>query len=338
MERTAIAGVSDNGCMRRLLVLGVLCAACGSSSPTAPNRLSTPPMPPVSETVTLTGHLTATNGGQSLGGVDVASTGFSSTTDGSGAFAGAVLPTSFLSLTMTGSSIVPRSLNVAVMGARDFPVTAISLAGGFDLTFYRQFVRNAYETPDAMEPLRRWTTTPALYVQTIDTQGKPIGIVPANLDPMIATMVQAISEWSNGAFRSPVVQIGAETREGQAGWITVKWLAEAAEDPDACGRAQIAKDGGWIQFNPKLAGCRCPGQGPISNKILLHEVGHAMGFYHTQNATDVMNISERNGGCGLTISAKERYHAAIAYQRPVGNRDPDSDPSGAVALQSISVR
>ena len=286
----------------------------------------------------LSGHLTAINGGQSLANVDVVSTEFSSTTDGSGAFAGAVLPTSFLSLTLTGSGIVPRSLNVAVMGARDFPLSAISLTGGFDLTFYRQFVRNAHDAPDIMQPLRRWTTAPALYVQTVDTQGKPIEIVPANLDPMIATMVGAISEWTNGAFRSPVVQLGAETREGRAGWITVKWLAEAAEDPEACGRAQVARDGGWIQFNPKLAGCRCPGEGPISNKILAHEVGHAMGFYHTENATDVMNISQQNGGCGLTISAKERYHAAIAYQRPVGNRDPDADPIGTVNLQTISVR
>jgi hypothetical protein len=36
--------------------------------------------------------------------------------------------------------------------------------------------------------------------------------------------------------------------------------------------------------------------------------------------------------CDITPSARERYHAAIAYSRPVGNRDPDDDSSTATIL------
>jgi hypothetical protein len=34
--------------------------------------------------------------------------------------------------------------------------------------------------------------------------------------------------------------------------------------------------------------------------------------------------------CDAVPSARERYHAAIAYSRPLGNADPDIDPAGAV--------
>jgi hypothetical protein len=39
--------------------------------------------------------------------------------------------------------------------------------------------------------------------------------------------------------------------------------------------------------------------------------------------------------CDLEPSARERLHAAIAYSRPVGNVDPDTDPLTVVSLQSL---
>jgi|RhiMetdeSRZDD1v2_1073273.scaffolds.fasta_scaffold19018_6 hypothetical protein len=35
--------------------------------------------------------------------------------------------------------------------------------------------------------------------------------------------------------------------------------------------------------------------------------------------------------------ARERAHAAIAYARPVGNTDPDTDPSGAFSIAPTRV-
>jgi hypothetical protein len=37
-------------------------------------------------------------------------------------------------------------------------------------------------------------------------------------------------------------------------------------------------------------------------------------------------------------SARELAAAVIAYARPVGNTDPDIDPSGAVTLAPLAVR
>ena len=50
----------------------------------------------------------------------------------------------------------------------------------------------------------------------------------------------------------------------------------------------------------------------------FHEIVHALGFWHV---TDGFSV---NNDCGQLMPALE-YHAAIAYQRPVGNADPDID-------------
>jgi hypothetical protein len=61
-----------------------------------------------------------------------------------------------------------------------------------------------------------------------------------------------------------------------------------------------------------------------------------MGFWHTDSPADLMwHIS---GTCDNAMpSARELAHAAIAYRRPVGNTDPDVDPTTAVNLKPLRV-
>ena len=59
----------------------------------------------------------------------------------------------------------------------------------------------------------------------------------------------------------------------------------------------------------------------------MHEVGHALGFFHVADTKSVM-YPFIPGNCPPgDLSADERYHSAIAYTRPRGNVDPDADPS-----------
>jgi hypothetical protein len=63
-----------------------------------------------------------------------------------------------------------------------------------------------------------------------------------------------------------------------------------------------------------------------------------MGFRHAGTVNDVM-FPGTGDYCDATLSARERYHAAIAYARPVGNRDPDDDTTiGAIlSMPTITV-
>jgi hypothetical protein len=322
-----------------LMAAVLLCCDCGGGSPATPTP--TPPVvanptPVPPSAVTFTGRVTATNGQQALPNV-MASFGpaIRAVTDSAGTFTMRFQPGTTSRLTLEGETIVPRSLVASVNETRTLDLNAITLTGSFDLAYYRELVRDAADSPGVLRPLRRWTRAPSLYVRTVDTQGRLIDTV--SLDAMIPIMTQAISEWTNNAFQ-PAVTRGTETREGQTGWMTVKWLADPSEDPTACGRATVGQDGGWVQFNYRLSVCRCAGGGPISDATIRHEFGHAMGFWHTATRGDLLYGGGTEGRCGLMMTARERYHAAIAYQRPIGNTDPDTDPSDVVNLAPLIVR
>ena len=197
---------------------------------------------------------------------------------------------------------------------------------GFSLDVYRQLVRNTYDAPNTMEPLRRQFQSPRIYLRTIDQAGQPMS--QAALDGAASVFTDdIIRAWSGDRLGIAGIERGTDTREGQAGWITVKWLNPV--QPDLCARAAVA--GTWIEINYLNGPCTCNDR--IRPRTIKHELGHVMGFWHTDSTNDLLS-GRGVGGCDANPSARERYHAAIAYTRPVGNRDVDVDIS-TVRLQPL---
>lgn len=315
--------------MRRACLIGLLglvVASCGSSTaaPSSAPPATTPATPTTPTATAFSGTLTATNGGQVLAGVTVSSGG---TTDAGGRF---TVPAAIGSLTFSGASILTRVVNLQ-QPDHAFSADAIALSGGFDVAFYRAFVRNGSEAPNVLQQLRRLTAAPNIYLRTIDSAGQPIDAVTLNAT---ATALRDVaSTWSGGRFGIASVTQGTDSRIGVSGWITVTWAAAATT---YCGQSDVGRDGGNIDLAPKSQGCGCPpsvSTVAIRPRTVKHELGHAFGYWHTGNAADLMS-GLAVAQCDQDPSERERYHAAIAYSRAPGNLDPDIDPA-AVALSHL---
>lgn len=309
-----------------VVAIALLAAACSDRTP----RPSPPiaPSPSPAPDAQLTGRVVSTVTAAPLGTVSVTLGTQTSVTSPAGSFAFAVSGTTgaIARMTLSAPTIVERSLFVSTAASRDITVDAIVHGDGFDLDYYRRLVRRTFEEPQAPYALRRWTRAPRVYLKTVDEQGRPIDT--ETLRQTEIAIGDEAEAWTGGRFGVRDIVRGVETREGNPEWITVKWPATAVAD--YCGRAQVGTPGGWIELNYLNPLCDCQGS-RISPGIVRHEMGHAMGFFHTGEPGDLLLATMPYGvWCNGRPSPRERFHAAIAYSRPVGNLDPDIDPGSTI--------
>ena len=307
-------------------------AACGGSSPAQPSpQPPTPvtPTPPPSG-LTLSGTVTATNGGHPLASVTVEAAATSSTTDSSGRYS-LSLPagTQASRFTITGPGLLTHAGFFSSGGSRTVDLEAITL-GGFDHGYFRAIARNGFEQPTVLQPLRRWTRAPMLYIRTVDDTGR--SILPEVLQQVVSIASSAVPQYTNGRFGVAAIEQGTDTRKGQAGWITIDWTRDATE---FCGSANVGQEGGMITLTYDQPGCSCGSQ-KIRPRTVKHELGHSLGLWHTGQSVDLMSgigVAE----CDRNMTARELQYLDYLYRRPVGNTDPDNDPSSGALLRPVRV-
>jgi hypothetical protein len=179
----------------------------------------------------------------------------------------------------------------------------------FEPEFFRAFVQNAYEAPDRLEPIRRLRGPLRVYLRTRDTRGAAIDA--ATLRMTERTLIEMAPVWSGGMVQIAAIARGAGTRENVRGWITVKWSSE--QIGGSCGRSTVGVDGGFIELDASGA-CSCGMATAVYPRLVRHELGHVMGYYHTDRPTDVMyGRSITPAECDTRPSDRERRHARFVY-------------------------
>jgi hypothetical protein len=179
----------------------------------------------------------------------------------------------------------------------------------FSLSFYRQLAHDSFEHPPGAQPLRRWTRPPMIYLRTVDERGGAVNV--RLLEQTAAAIINTTGQWAGGAFGVAGLERGTDTREGQPGWITAKWSTTGV-----CGTVNgFGVEGVLITMNHLRPECTC---GPL---VVKHELGHAMGYYHTDSNNDLMATTFQ-GTCDKELSDREIFHARIAYSQPIGSYDP----------------
>jgi hypothetical protein len=187
----------------------------------------------------------------------------------------------------------------------------------FNMTLFRQLVHNAFDMP--LYAVRRFSQAPRIYLKTVDEDGKAID--SRTLDETARILETSAGEMT-GKFGLAGLERGTGSKIGETGWVTVRWLPQALNPSRICGQANIPAERGTLDLFPYQTNCGCQ-RWQTAPRIVRHELGHALGFFHTDDGHDLMygkawDISQ----CDLSATPREKFHMAVAYDRPIGSPVP----------------
>jgi hypothetical protein len=252
------------------------------------------------------------------------------TTDGSGLFQVDVGSNGTHRVFIRGNDVVERETRVTGPGAERARLSMIP--ANFDLTAFDEMFRTQNSR------LQRWTSRPALVVlapvmeyrngvDTFEATGEHL--TEDELQLMVAHMTEGLAMLTGNTYSSYAS-------------VEIERPAEGTKvSPFRTGRIVVGRYNGIVTFQNTI-GYGQWGEMPdgtiVSGAMFLdrdfdrnnsrrrllriHELGHALGYRHVETRTSIMNPA-----IGPEPTDFDRAGAMIAFQRPVGNRAPDVDPS-----------
>jgi hypothetical protein len=319
--------------MRRVFIplLSILLyAACGggSGSPTEPS-------PGGTNSTVLQGQTVSAVDGTPMANLSVRiGTRNAVTSDSSGFFQVDVGDPATHRVTVNGGSVVERETRINGPGNGRTRVSVIPAA--FDLKAFDEMFR----TSNAR--LQRWTSRPSL-------------VILASVMEYRNQSGQTFSATDEQLSDDEVAQLRAHLTEGLAllsGNAYTSFASVQVERPAGGARVETLRTGQVVvgRYNGIVTWARTIGYGLWSELsdgtiaggamyldrefdrddnrrrlLRIHELGHALGYQHVESRTSIMNPS-----IGPEPTDFDRAGALIAFERPVGNRSPDIDPSTSV--------
>ena len=309
-----------------LLLPGVV--SCGGSAvPSAPLTAPTPGPAPIATTA---GRVT--NALTDAGAGSIAITGAAivpTVSDLNGNFnLGITAGTGSAQIAFNGAGYVARETSVRVPG----PVASLSLVpASFDLAAFDEMFR--------VSQLRRWTEPPPLTIQTRTLQFTAVNgadftalddqMTDAEYAKLVDDLQWALPQLTGGRFAAfatttrETAAPGARVHILNSGVITVARYVGLTQGTTFWGYSRwFFRDEGSITSGESMLDRDFERSGsPFLRSLRAHELGHALGYNHVTSRASVMNAAAR-----LEPNDFDRDASRIAFQRPPGNRSPDTDP------------
>jgi hypothetical protein len=316
----------------RIVLASMFAAMCGGGSsssptPTAPNL----PNSPAATTWSIAGVVNDAVTGAGIPDATLTLPGLPpATTDtagrwrfeGTGASPGTVLVTK-----ISAPGLYNRDTRIQWQtgGRSDVTLTLFPDHAPFSLDFFRMLARNGYEEPASLEPIRRWTSNPNVYLNAMNPKTKE-KLRDLEIQMLEQTIRAAIPQATGGQLSLGLFEVGVSPRAERSGYINIEITYEPGSDN--CGTALVGANPGRIRLN--YEGCQVSWcRDAISPNVVAHEAGHAMGLWHVPDGMMVPTLKDCSG---ITFTQQEQLHAQMAYLRPAGNRDVDQDPAPFQAL------
>jgi hypothetical protein len=264
------------------------------------------------------------------------------TTDSNGLLTLMATSASTFAIDITSSSYIPRNTLLKIPGA-DAGVSLIP--NTLDLPAFDCMFRNSPLANDVCAPsgLQRWTTTPALRIISNVVQfnasgptyaATSEGLTSEEIQKITADLSYGLPLLSGGVFQAfagvtnQVVVSGEAVTLLSDGSITFARCSglNAARGSAGYGQWQFRTDdvvtGGMLCIDRDfdLSGST------LGLGVRLHELGHALGYKHIK--AEIKRDVLMNPMITINdLSPWDRDVAKIAFQRPTGNRTPDTDPA-----------
>jgi hypothetical protein len=316
-----------------LLCLMTVASCGGGGSPTEPSPGGGVPSELRGQTVNAIDGAPVSNLSVKVG------TKFPVSTDSNGYFQVDVGDPATHRVVIGGSNIVERDTRVSGPTANRTRLSVIPTS--FDLAAFDQMFRTTNGQ------LQRWTSRPSLVIlaavmeyrnstsgQTFDATDEQlteeeIAVLRAQLTEGLALLTgNTYPSFSSVEIERPAG--GARVNTLRAGQIVVGRYN---------GIQRFAQTIGYGLWSERPDGSIAGGSMYLDRgfdrddsrrKLLrIHELGHALGYQHVEARTSIMNPS-----VGPEPTDFDRAGAIIAFERPVGNKSPDTDPTSSVLSAS----
>lgn len=317
-------------CRTGFIPLAVTLLSCGGGgATTSPSTVPSPAAPP--SPGQLTGFVVSNPQGTPVAGAEVTIGTVGQVTDAGGRFSVSVPSgTTTVRVSAPGHLVRESSISSAGVARNNLLVDVIAHSPPFSLSFFREFARNAADSPGSLATLNPWTMAPSFYIKTTDDAGNPIP--DDSIEGLKRIIINSVPPLTANRFSVRAIETGVADRPDANGWVRILFLRELS-NPTAAGDSTVGGNRGLmrIRSTPTTPGgsFSCS-SGPAA--VAVHEIVHTMGFWHTATPPTATAFGVLTGNAfncdGVRLPPATQYHVDITYSRAPGNRDPDTDPSG----------
>ena len=215
----------------------------------------------------------------------------------------------------------------ATAGDRRATVTVEVRPPDHDETFWREFAFNDYEcrTPAACQATgRKYRDLEERALWRLPTPSPDFFLLADSLDPALVDLIRetiprAVPQLTGVPYVGRMDAGPLDAQRLGVEMITIEGI-RAGRPPTAPACRGISLGGAFARATVgSLHGCIVLDmyrRSSLTPSLIMHELGHALGFYHTSGPADVMRPG--NLGREARFSPLEQHHGRFAYTQPRG--------------------